>query len=104
MTAATAAKPATFLFVLLPRFNMAALMATIEPLRIANYLTGGALYDWAFVAPSGGHVTASNGLSVDAEDLPAKVDPEAAVFVCASWNAEHYENRLDVAGFFFPDD
>ena len=30
-------------FVMLPRFDMATLATMIEPLRIANYLTGGAV-------------------------------------------------------------
>ena len=33
-------------FVLLPRFNMATLATMIEPLRIANYVSGKALYLW----------------------------------------------------------
>ena len=40
-------------FVLLPRFNMATLATMIEPLRIANYVSGEALYRWEFLPPSG---------------------------------------------------
>ena len=91
--AGAAGDPARFVFVLLPRFNMMALMAAIEPLRVANYLSGQTLYDWAFVSPDGGRATASNGLEVDTAALPDDADQSDCVFVCASWNAEHYENR-----------
>ena len=39
-------------FVMLPRFDMATLATMIEPLRIANYLTGEALYRWEFLTPA----------------------------------------------------
>ena len=45
--------PITYSFVLIPRFNMMALAVTIEPLRVANYLSGGPLYAWDFLAPGG---------------------------------------------------
>lgn len=80
-------------FVLVPRFNMMALMATIEPLRIANYLTGATLYRWQFVSSAGGPVTASNGLPIATDGLPDDVPPDAIVYVCASWGAEHFEDR-----------
>ena len=44
-------------FVLIPRFNMTALVTTLEPLRIANYLSGQTLYDWRFLSVGGGLVS-----------------------------------------------
>ena len=38
-----------FAFVLIPRFNMTALATTLEPLRIANYLSTRTLYEWHFL-------------------------------------------------------
>jgi hypothetical protein len=40
-------------FVLLPRFNMATLATMIEPMRIANYVSGETLYRWEFLTPDG---------------------------------------------------
>ncbi len=88
-----AGDPVGFLFVLLPRFNMMALMAAIEPLRVANYLSGQTLYRWSFVSPDGGRAAASNGLEVDTTALPDHAGQCECVYVCASWNAEHYDNR-----------
>jgi AraC family carnitine catabolism transcriptional activator len=80
-------------FVLLPRFNMMALMAAIEPLRVANYLSSRTLYDWRYLSPDGGAAIASNGLSVETQALTEQEGSWSCVFVCASWNAEQYENK-----------
>ncbi|MEX0810119.1 MAG: GlxA family transcriptional regulator [Dongiaceae bacterium] len=85
-------EPARFAFVLVPRFNMMALTATIEPLRVANYLTGRRLYDWSFLSPDGGPVTASNGMIQATLALPDRVPGDSTVFVCGSWDSEHYDN------------
>jgi len=82
-----------FAFVLLPRFNMMALMAALEPLRVANYLSGRYLYHWRFLSPEGGQAIASNGLGVETLPLQQDEGPWSCVYVCASWNAELYENK-----------
>ncbi len=82
-----------FTFVLIPRFNMMALTATLEPLRVANYLCGRTLYEWVFVSPEGGAVAASNGMMMDTIPLPADDRKLDTVFICGSWDSEHYEHR-----------
>ena len=82
-----------FTFVLISRSMMMALTATLEPLRVANYLCGRALYEWTFVSPEGGRITASNGMSVDTELLPVDDRRQDTIFVCGSWDSEHYEHR-----------
>lgn len=71
------------LFVLMPQFSMAAFSAAIEPLRIANQLTGKPLYRWELASEDGCAVKASNGVlvSVDAElgDTPR----DAIIFACS---------------------
>jgi len=79
-------------FVLIPRFNMTALVTTLEPLRIANYLSGQTLYDWRFLSVDGDVVTASNGMNLGSEPLGGAGDHWDAIFVCGSWDSEHYEN------------
>ncbi len=99
-------RPALFWFVLVPRFNMLALTAVLEPLRVANYLSGRRLYEWEFVAPGGGTMTASNGMHLGTAALPPAGTKADTVFVCGSWDSEHYQNevlfswlrRLDRAG------
>lgn len=86
-------QPTRLAFVLLPRFNMMALMAAIEPLRVANYLSGRRLYDWVFLSPEGGAAPASNGLEIETLPLAREEGPWSCVYVCASWNAEQYESK-----------
>jgi len=91
-TGEASGEPASLVFVLIPRFNMMALTTTIEPLRVANYLTGRTLYAWSFVAPGGGQVVASNGMVQAALPLPERVPGDATILVCGSWDSEHYDN------------
>lgn len=79
-------------FVLIPRFNMMALTATIEPLRVANYISGRELYSWEFLAPDGEPVPASNGMTLATGALSQHAR-WSSLFVCGSWNSQHYENR-----------
>ena len=79
-------------FVLIPRFNMTALVTTLEPLRIANYLSGQTVYDWHFLSVGGGLVTASNGMTLDSAPVARAPEKWDAIFVCGSWDSEHYEN------------
>lgn len=81
-------------FVLVPRFNMIALMTFIEPMRVANYLSPEALYSWDYRSAVPGDVKASNGLEVKCGPLEQTDAKEPnIVAVCASWGAEHYHNK-----------
>ena len=86
------ATPYRIAFVLIPRFNMMALNATLEPIRVANYITGRKLYEWQFLSIDGGTVTASNGMALAADVLKEAGDKWRAIFVCGSWDSEHFEN------------
>lgn len=98
-------QPRQLAFVLIPRFNMTALVTTIEPLRIANYMSGAPLYEWRFVSTDGGPVTASNGMALDTAPLSRAMAVDLAL-VCGSWNAQHHHDpklagwlrRLDRGG------
>ncbi|MDI4638856.1 MULTISPECIES: GlxA family transcriptional regulator [Halomonadaceae] len=81
----SAQSPESIGFLLLPRFAMVAFFSAIEPLRIANRLTGEPLFEWDLVSRDGRPVTASNGMALDAdhglEDAP--LTPSLAV--CSSF-------------------
>ncbi len=71
-----------FAFLTLPRYSMIALSTAVEPLRMANNLTGQPVYDWSIVSLDGLPTPASNGLQL-APTLP--LEPLGAVdilFVC----------------------
>ncbi len=83
----------TFAFVLVPRFNMMALTAALEPLRVANYLTGKQVYMWEFLSTDGGDIVASNDMFLATEPLPDVDRRYDTVFVCSSWHSEHLEHK-----------
>ncbi|WP_347266531.1 GlxA family transcriptional regulator [Paracoccus sp. (in: a-proteobacteria)] len=58
---ATGQRPQRFVFVLLERFTLISFAAAIEPLRLANRLSGRRLYDWRLCAEQGTSATCSNG-------------------------------------------
>jgi len=53
-----------FAFLTLPRYSMIALSNAVEPLRMANILSGKTLYEWSIVSLDGEPTPASNGLSM----------------------------------------
>ncbi|MBK4217863.1 GlxA family transcriptional regulator [Paracoccus caeni] len=69
-------KPRRFTFLLLNRFTMLSFTAAIEPLRLANRVTGKELYTWRLVAPGGEYAVCSNGTRVV---LDAGLDSESPV-------------------------
>lgn len=54
-------------FLLLPRFSMVALFSAIDPLRIANRLSGETLFRWHLISRDGLPVHASNGIPLAVE-------------------------------------
>jgi AraC family transcriptional regulator, glycine betaine-responsive activator len=71
-----------FAFLTLPRYSMIALSNAVEPLRMANILTGQTVYEWSIVSLDGQPTPASNGLQLS-PTIP--LEPLSAVdilFVC----------------------
>jgi transcriptional regulator GlxA family with amidase domain len=88
MTAAPAVAPGTglsraerFVFLLLENFTLIAFASAIEPLRLANRMAGRRLYEWRVVTETGGPVTASNGVVVQADDGLGEVARGATIVV-----------------------
>ena len=72
-------------FLLLENFSLIAFTSAIEPLRMANQLSGEPLYSWATIGESGGMVTCSNGIALNPDYTIAtldNVDAFDAVIVC----------------------
>ena len=76
-------RPRRFLFLLLDRFTLISFSAAVEPLRLANRVSGRALYDWRLIGPDGGGATCSAGarLALD-HGLEAEAQPGDVVLVC----------------------
>jgi len=53
-----------YAFLTLPRYSMIALVNAVEPLRMANILTGQPVYEWSIVSADGSPTASSNGLQL----------------------------------------
>jgi AraC family carnitine catabolism transcriptional activator len=86
--------PRAIHFLLLPGFSMMGFVSAIEPLRVANRFREQS-YRWHILSCDGGPITASNGMSLNAEDAFASVGPVETVFVVAGFNPlDHYGPAL----------
>lgn len=97
--------PDDLYFLLLPAFSMLGFVSAVEPLRVANRYQKN-LYRWHILSVDGGPVTASNGMSLNAEGSLDTVDRAPTLFIVGGFNPlEHYTpalghwlRRLDRAG------
>lgn len=92
------ALPQRVTFLIVPRFNLVEMIAVIEPMRVANYLSPAPLYAWEITSFDGARITASNGITIDATPPSERSRRGELIFVFASWGAETYVNR-DVTGW-----
>lgn len=60
----TRVRPYRVGFLLIRNFTLMALSSAIEPLRMANQLSGTELYTWKLLSADGGTVTASDGIAI----------------------------------------
>lgn len=85
-----AAEPQQVGFLLLPSFSHTGVAAAIEPLFIANWLSGRGLYAWRTLSPDGRPVRASNNLS---QPVAGGITGSAqfdALFVVASFDVKRH--------------
>ncbi len=75
-------------FLLLPRFSMMAFFSAVEPLRIANRIAGRELFAWRVISQDGAPITASNAMTLLADDSIASAPALPSVAVCASFEPE----------------
>ena len=100
MTAAPAAAPQSepsrherFVFLLLENFTLIAFAGAIEPLRLANRMSGRTLYAWQVVTETGGPVTASNGVVLQADAGLGEVQRDAVILVVGGINVKQAISR-----------
>ncbi|WP_435137806.1 GlxA family transcriptional regulator [Pseudopelagicola sp. nBUS_19] len=85
---ATVVSPEPIVFVLQPHLSMLAFTSAIEPLRIANQLTGQILYSWTTVSETGENVRCSNGIEIGVDEPIGKTPAGARIFVCSGVEPE----------------
>ncbi|WP_018717031.1 GlxA family transcriptional regulator [Arhodomonas aquaeolei] len=79
-------------FLLLPQFSMISLAAAIDPLRMANRLSGRHLYEWPLYCPGDAPVTASNGMLFRPTRRFGDGEGLSALFVVAGYDAAAVES------------
>ncbi|SHM19563.1 GlxA family transcriptional regulator [Vreelandella subglaciescola] len=80
-------------FLLLPRFSMMAFFSAVEPLRIANRISGRPLFDWRLISEDGSPVTASNGMTLLADQAIDAVHHLPSLALCSGFDPERYLSR-----------
>jgi AraC family transcriptional regulator, glycine betaine-responsive activator len=80
-------RPERFVFLLLENFTLIAFAGAIEPLRLANRMAGRTLYEWQVVSGSGGPVTASSGVTVQAQAGLGELGRDCAIVVVGGVSA-----------------
>ena len=88
----------TILFLLIPDFSMIAFTSAIEPLRIANRLSGRRLYEWRLLSRDGSSVPASNAIAIQVDGAIAASEPPTVgvlptVVLCGGLGSERYQNK-----------
>lgn len=85
--------PQSIGFLLLDNFTLISLASAVEPLRMANQLSGKELYRWFTVTHTGQSVAASDGLQISPDasfDTAPSLD---AVVVCGGVDIQHSVTR-----------
>lgn len=72
-----------FVFVLLEQFSQLSFAAAIEPLRIANRMSGLELYRWTLVSQTGAPVVCSNGTRIAVDGPLGEIGHDDVVMLCA---------------------
>ncbi len=81
-------EPMSVTFVLLPKFTMLAFTSAIEPMRMANQLTGQVLFRWQVYSETGLPVACSNGVQVVADGPLSQAQPDGYVLICSGVEPE----------------
>ncbi|MGB8624168.1 MAG: GlxA family transcriptional regulator [Paracoccaceae bacterium] len=81
-------KPRAFIFVLLDQFTLLSFACAIEPLRIANRMSGKQLYSWKLAGEGGDFVTCSAGTAFKLDMDLDELSRDDVVMVCGGMNVQ----------------
>jgi len=88
--------PAHVGFYLMPHFSLIAFSCAIEPLRMANQLSGVEHYRWSLISSEGQTVQCSNGISFAVDHAAGNRERFDAVFVCSGINIHRISDEPGV--------
>jgi AraC family transcriptional regulator, glycine betaine-responsive activator len=83
----------TFVFLLLENFTLSAFAGGVEPLRLANRMSGRRLYDWRVVSETGEPVRASVGVSIACDGKLEEMNRDATIIVVGGLNVRQAVTR-----------
>jgi len=92
----SAEAPVRIGFYLVPQFSMLAFSSALEPLRMANQLSGKKLYDWTLISSDGQSVESSNEISFEVEHSAQTRERYDAVFVCSGLNVHVVQDDIGI--------
>ncbi len=86
--------PDRVVFVLIPNFSLIALSGVVEPMRLANRISGKILYKWETASRDGDPVQASNGFPIGTDRSVADYQlPPSNVILCSGIDAHVYKDN-----------
>ncbi len=90
-------RPKRFVFLLLDRFTMLSFAGAIEPLRIANRVSGRALYEWRMLGEGGETARCSNGAAFQLDLGLEELDRDDMLFVCGGIDVQRATTKPIIA-------
>ncbi|MEL6171869.1 MAG: GlxA family transcriptional regulator [Pseudomonadota bacterium] len=75
--------PRDYYFLLLPKLTLLAFTSAIEPLRVANQISGKALYRWFVMTEDDASVRCSCGVEISPDTKLTDLPRDAVAFVCS---------------------
>ena len=80
-------------FVLVPRFSMIAFTSAVEPLRIANRLSGRQLYHWELFSVSGETVRSSSNIELHPEGPKEGASGIGTIVLCSGVDVHLFNDK-----------
>jgi transcriptional regulator GlxA family with amidase domain len=80
-------------FFLVPNFPLCAFAMALEPLRVANWVSGRTLYSWKLISEDGAAVCASDGIMVTPHAALSSIESLPVMLVCAGIDGSKYRNK-----------
>ncbi len=93
MAASPTTRPDKFVFLLLENFTLIAFAGAIEPLRLANLMSGRLLFEWQTVSEDGSPVTASNGVPVQVDTPLCELGRDSTILVVGGMDVKSSISR-----------
>jgi AraC family transcriptional regulator, glycine betaine-responsive activator len=82
-----------FVFLLLEQFTLIAFASAVEPLRLANMMTGRPLYSWALAGEGGTRAICSNGAEIKLDLGLEVLDRDDRIIVCGGVNVDQASTK-----------